>query len=276
MMSFTRYLRFSLSAKQRWSKEVAASSILSPAIGIRRIVTTAEKIAVSEEGKRLQVVWNGQGGVPPSSYHSVWLRSNCQCLKCVSECNQLLHQWDELDYNTTISGATVTGVGDVKIKWSCGHEGHLNLDWLKRHCYSPHTLEKARRESLPILSKQAVLPKMDARELEDDKGLLRWLKNVSEHGMCLLTGVPCNDEGALQITRKVSPHVQVTFYGGLTTVKVDENPINISNSATSLMPHMDMPQYQSPIGVVLLQCLRLSTIQLHSNMCGYVVCLPSM
>ena len=42
-----------------------------------------------------------------------------------------------------------TGEGKVKMKWSCGHEGHLNLDWLRRNCYSARTLKEARRNSTP-------------------------------------------------------------------------------------------------------------------------------
>ena len=37
------------------------------------------------------------------------------------------------------------------MKWSCGHEGHLNLDWLKRNNYSSKTLEKGRRDSALFL-----------------------------------------------------------------------------------------------------------------------------
>ena len=37
----------------------------------------------------------------------------------------------------------------MKIKWSSGHEGHLNIDWLRKHCYSSHSLENARKSSKP-------------------------------------------------------------------------------------------------------------------------------
>ena len=46
--------------------------------------------------------------------------------------------------------------GDVKIVWSSGHEGHVNLDWLRRHCYSHHSLEERRKECLPEVQKQVV------------------------------------------------------------------------------------------------------------------------
>ena len=40
------------------------------------------------------------------------------------------------------------------MKWSCGHEGHLNLDWLKRNNYSSKTLEKGRKDSTFLFAKQ--------------------------------------------------------------------------------------------------------------------------
>ena len=36
------------------------------------------------------------------------------------------------------------------------NEGHVNLDWLRRHCYSHHSLEECRKSSIPQLSKQVL------------------------------------------------------------------------------------------------------------------------
>ena len=48
----------------------------------------------------------------------------------------------------------MAGDGEVRIKWSCGHEGYVNLDWLKRHSYSSHALETRKKKSYPQLEKQ--------------------------------------------------------------------------------------------------------------------------
>ncbi|CAI8026162.1 hypothetical protein GBAR_LOCUS15057 [Geodia barretti] len=42
----------------------------------------------------------------------------------------------------------------------------------------------------------------------------------------------------------------------MSEVKVTENPINISFGSTLLEPHMDVVQYESKPGLVLLHCLR--------------------
>ena len=44
----------------------------------------------------------------------------------------------------------------------------------------------------------------------------------------------------------------------MSEVKVTENPINISFGSTLLEPHMDVVQYESQPGLVLLHCLRYS------------------
>jgi gamma-butyrobetaine dioxygenase len=74
--------------------------------------------------------------------------------------------------------------------------------------------------------------------------------------MCLLTGIPCTDEEGLKIAHQISPNLQETFYGGLTKVKVNENPITISYGPALIEPHMDLPFYESFPGLLLLQCIR--------------------
>ena len=42
----------------------------------------------------------------------------------------------------------------MNMKWSCGHKGYLNLDWMKNNCYSAHTLENGREKSIPTFATQ--------------------------------------------------------------------------------------------------------------------------
>ena len=42
---------------------------------------------------------------------------------------------------------------DVKFKMSCGHEGQMNMDWLRKHCYSSHTLQTTIENSIPDTSR---------------------------------------------------------------------------------------------------------------------------
>ena len=72
------------------------------------------------------------------------------------ECDGIMYI-DNLIKDQTTHFIPTTEDGDVKIVWSGGHEGHVNLDWLMRHCYSHHSLEKRRKGSIPQLSKQVYI-----------------------------------------------------------------------------------------------------------------------
>ena len=70
------------------------------------------EISVAEDGKRLTAEWNGDDGdsksVQKSSYHSVWLRRNCQCPRCLNPQNQRIVLSAELDPAVTLSQAAVS------------------------------------------------------------------------------------------------------------------------------------------------------------------------
>jgi gamma-butyrobetaine dioxygenase len=143
---------------------------------------------------------------------------------------------------------------NLEMKWSCGHQGFLNLDWLRKHSYSSKVLEEGRKKISPLFATQ--MPQMDYKELEDDYGVWKWLKNVNEYGVCLLHGVPCTKEDGLEVSKKICPYLQETFYGGLTELKVEDSAISVSYGHGALEPHQDMPEYESYTGITLIHCLR--------------------
>ena len=68
----------------------------------------AVQISVSAEGKRLQAAWDAEGS-PPSTFHSVWLRHNCQCPQCLTAYNQNAVISTELDPHVAITEASIAG-----------------------------------------------------------------------------------------------------------------------------------------------------------------------
>ena len=68
----------------------------------------AVDISVSTEGKRLQAAW-GTEASPASTYHSVWLRYNCQCSQCLTSYNQNAVIPTDLNPRVTITEARITG-----------------------------------------------------------------------------------------------------------------------------------------------------------------------
>ncbi|CAI8039430.1 Gamma-butyrobetaine dioxygenase [Geodia barretti] len=249
-MSYFRLLRTAITRRHLGTSQVFRRAGTEERLSQQ--VTT--DLLVLGGGKRLRVSWDSSR-TSQSVFHSVWLRRNCQCTQCLSLYNQNVVRSHEMDPRVAIIHANLTGEGKVKMKWSCGHEGHLNLDWLRRNCYSARTLKEARRNSTPKYL-QDTLPEIDSEELKEEYGVWRWLKAVSEYGACLLKGIPCTTEEGLEITRKVSPHLQETFYGGHSVVKVEENPMTLCHGPGHIEPHMDVPMYESQTGLTLLHCLR--------------------
>ena len=69
-------------------------------------------VLVYDEGKRLQVSWDGGRTSPSSSrsvFHSVWLRRNCHCSQCLSLYNQNVVRSHEMDPRVAIVHANLTG-----------------------------------------------------------------------------------------------------------------------------------------------------------------------
>ena len=84
----------------------AAYSKPSAALSRKR---NAVNIAITGDGKKLRALWDSESSVMPSTYHSVWLRHNCQCPQCLSSYNQTVLLSYELDPKVAISEAHVSG-----------------------------------------------------------------------------------------------------------------------------------------------------------------------
>lgn len=74
---------------------------------IRRLVSEAcARITVSQGGKKLAADW---GSHRESTYHSIWLRHNCQCSQCLTSSGQKATASTEQDPHITIAEASITG-----------------------------------------------------------------------------------------------------------------------------------------------------------------------
>ena len=87
-------------------------------VGARLGTQNAAKIIVATGGKRMTVEWDGDGRGSPhqSTYHSVWLRRNCQCPQCLNPQNQSIMLSYDLDPTVTLSEAA-TSNGDVILRF---------------------------------------------------------------------------------------------------------------------------------------------------------------
>ena len=69
----------------------------------------AARITVHGGGKQIEAAWDPAPESIPSTYHSVWLRHNCQCSQCLSPSGQKVVVSAELDPNVTVTEASITG-----------------------------------------------------------------------------------------------------------------------------------------------------------------------
>ena len=74
--------------------------------GARLEVPNGAKIIVGAGGKRMRAEWDGSPH--QSTYHSVWLRRNCQCPQCLNPQNQSVVLSYELDPTVTLSEASIS------------------------------------------------------------------------------------------------------------------------------------------------------------------------
>lgn len=109
-------------------------------IGIRQLNTGAAKtvaptFTVSEEGKKLEALWNTE--TLPSTYHAVWLRHNCHCPQCLRGSNMKSILTTAVDPNVAIA--------DIKI-------GNLvrPLEWKVVTIHGVSNRDGARKRAPPI------------------------------------------------------------------------------------------------------------------------------
>ena len=66
-----------------------------------KFATNEPIFTVSGEGMKLQAAWSTEN--PPSIYHAVWLRHNCQCAECLTSNNQRSITTTTIDPNVAVA-----------------------------------------------------------------------------------------------------------------------------------------------------------------------------
>lgn len=214
----------------------------------------------SLEGNNFCVTWSDG---EQSKYHSMWLRHNCQCPECWDSSSNLKRAAaDVLQGNPVISTAPALSDSDnpvVNIHWVYGegghtHKGFINLKWLKENSYSRSSIKKLQQKTcLPVTD---LVPKVDYSEVnEGENGLWKWLKNLNQFGVCLLTGVP-KVPGEIGKIAELAGGLQRTHYGTVLDVISSGERIDLVSSTTALPLHMDMCHLEAPPGLQILHCIR--------------------
>ncbi|XP_070538948.1 gamma-butyrobetaine dioxygenase-like isoform X2 [Ptychodera flava] len=212
------------------------------------------ELNVTSEGDVLQVLWpDGQ----LSRFNSIWLRHNCHCSICKQEhSGQKLFENTQIDQNPTLSEVKIAD-GCLYVIWSGveGHRGKIPLDWLKLNCYSENNRRRQAQERATKKLKGEI-PRISYKDISsDDDSLFRWLCDINDYGVTLVTDVPAEDNQVGKVAQLIAP-IQRTMYGEIFDVQSTPKPINVAYSSTKLGFHMDLVYYESPPGLQLLHCMR--------------------
>ncbi|XP_067682429.1 probable gamma-butyrobetaine dioxygenase [Haliotis asinina] len=212
--------------------------------------TTPRVNTINISGRSLDVEWSDGS---KSRFHGMWLRHNCHC----PDCKQVDSGQKTLDIvnippDISIESVAISGA-DVELRWSCGHVGRVPLQYLRSNCYSQEARHKRAAQvrltdectakSIPALSYSDVM--------QSQTHSLKWLTLINQYGLCLLTGVPLEQNMVTKVAELID-RPQHTIYGDSFDVVSTPRPINIAYSSVGLDLHMDLVYYESPPGLQLL------------------------
>ncbi|XP_046337682.2 probable gamma-butyrobetaine dioxygenase [Haliotis rufescens] len=212
--------------------------------------TTLKANTVSNSGMTLDVEWSDGS---KSRFHGAWLRHNCHC----QDCKQLDSGQKTMDVvsippDVSVASANISGAA-VELEWSCGHVGRVPLQYLHSNCYSQEA--RHRRAAQVQLTEECTARSIPALPYSDvvqsQRHLLKWLTLINQYGVCLLTGVPLEENMVTKVAELIDKP-QHTIYGHKFDVVNTPRPINIAYSNVGLDLHMDLVYYESPPGLQLL------------------------
>ncbi len=209
--------------------------------------------SVGIEKRELIVRW-GDGHT--SSYHSVWLRHQCECDAC-GTCRtgvRMLHIQDiPDDIGPSLKAWTDE---EIHITWTNdGHESVYAARWLRDHCCSDE--ERARRRQRPILWDTSIgddVPWADFTEVEANaRARLAMLQTVCDYGFCKIANVPTDAGEKHRLIELVGPQRQ-TNYGTYNLTKRAKAE-NVAEVSMTLDPHSDEAYRLSHVGITVFQVL---------------------
>ncbi|MFD2203994.1 gamma-butyrobetaine dioxygenase [Kiloniella antarctica] len=220
-----------------------------------------ETAEILENGKSLSVRWNnGQS----ARFHAMWLRDNALDPQTRAEGNaQRLITILDIPAETTLSSATVNGIGDLVLSFFPENkEVVFPSNWLREHNYDiPHnenkgwvgdhikTWDNALNNSIPTIGYA------QAQKKNHEFG--SWLGAVESHGFAVMTGLPVTS-GTLIDVAELFGYVRETNYGKFFEVRSEINPVNLAYTGLGLQAHTDNP-YRDPVPTLqLLACLENS------------------
>ncbi|XP_074649435.1 gamma-butyrobetaine dioxygenase-like [Tubulanus polymorphus] len=216
------------------------------------------------DGKRwVDVTWNDDS---VTSYPYVWLRDNCQCLKCFHPTTKSrLVLMSNLDTKIEPKDVEVSEDGGLEITWPDGHRSIYDTKWLLQRAFTDEAKEKRRamygvEHQFWNAELQDNIPTYDFKKIiDDDNYFLNWLTGLQRYGLTLIKDTP-QDYGHLQKIADRVCYSRRTNYGDVFRVKSKVNPSNLAYTSVTLGLHCDLADCSYVPGVQFLHCVNNTSV----------------
>ena len=216
---------------------------------------TINILKVSQNGFGLDVEWNDG---EKSNFNFMWLRDNCPTARDKDSRHRMFNLL-KVSTNIKPKKFKINGDGKLEIEWSEGnHTSYYDQKWLRKNCY---TINNKKKYISPYdLWDNSLNSKLETIQIEHDevmdnnKGLIKWLKLLHEKGVAIVKNSPTEKKSALPLLNRIS-HIRETFFKTPFEVINIPKPNNSAYTAHALRNHMDLPWFETPPGYQFLHCL---------------------
>ncbi|KIM40595.1 hypothetical protein M413DRAFT_446026 [Hebeloma cylindrosporum] len=213
---------------------------------------------ISLDARQVAIGWNTRTW---SRFHSIWLRDHCRCPKCFHPITkQRLFNTFEIPRDIAPLRVESRPTG-LEVTWP-SKEPHISLypwSWLQRNSYDPPLSKPKSTSTEKILwgSKIQQAPPIVAYEdvmASDDRGLYKWLTNVSKFGFSFVSGVPTTPEATEELSTRIG-FIRETQYGKFWDFTSDLAKGDTAYTTLALGAHTDNTYFTDPCGLQLFHLL---------------------
>lgn len=185
--------------------------------------------------------------------HVLWLRDGCPCAACEDPVSsQRNHDAADLPVGLAVRSCAIAADGALAVTWAPdGHASRYDAAWLAAHL-RPEPTPRPRPWGRDLESR---VPRATWAEVTTSReALRRWLADLRDLGVTVLSGVPTVDSQVERVA-ELYGHVHEGNDGRHFEVKAQPQAINFAYTPKTLAVHTDRPFADPVPGVQLLHCL---------------------
>jgi trimethyllysine dioxygenase len=145
-------------------------------------------------------------------------------------------------------------------------EAHASLypwSWLYANSYAPRLSIGSNRDDSSndpvmwgkgIAQQPPTVPYEEIMNMENDRGVARWVNKIAQFGFCFVSGVPATPEDTERLIRRIA-FIRETHYGGFWDFTSDLSHGDTAYTNLPLGAHTDTTYFTDPAGLQLFHLL---------------------